>query len=51
MVFSQARQECILGNGHCLNLPFRVNWGGGFSRSHFIFIGQMDALLKGGTML
>ena len=25
--------------------------GGEFSSSHFIFIGQMDALLKGGTML
>ena len=31
--------------------PFRVNWGGKFSSSHFIFIGQMDALLQGGTML
>ena len=29
MVFSQARPESILGNGHCLNQPFRVNWGGG----------------------
>ena len=28
-----------------------IGGGGEFSSSHFIFIGQMDALLKGGTML